>query len=414
MPTLAELNRKHQLTYRNKLKERLGIEEYNKMHTEKVKSYRRKRQEAEQLLNPTPPKPIISPKSVEIPEITTTPKEQPNGLKYSVESKDVTPSYITRDTPLQPRTIIEYISKSNLINKLMLEKPLTETAKNELLKLFKNESFNHETILNELTYLNDTETVVKTLRSKHSNDSSFKNYIIVLTVIMSHFPTLHEMYMRISKLTKQVRQDIDDKRDENVNDKPEKIIDLSNRQELLNNAYKLENVNDVMIYAIQILIPPRRLENRLIVITDETDKDKLINNNNYLIIKDEWRLVYNEYKSAKSLKQQVINVPDDLKHIMTQYIAAKSLVVGDYLFSQSRNKQKLISASNFSNKIRNVFNKVYGVDISNKYIRCSAATNAQLSNMSKKDRTKLAHDMGHSLTENLSYSKHMSQNNTNT
>ena len=45
--------------------------------------------------------------------------------------------YITRDTPLEPTTIENYISKSNTINKLILNKPLSTVVKNELLKLFK-------------------------------------------------------------------------------------------------------------------------------------------------------------------------------------------------------------------------------------------------------------------------------------
>ena len=76
--------------------------------------------------------------------------------------------------------------------------------KNELNKLFNNKPFNENQILDEMNYLSDIETVIKSLRSKYSNDNTFKSYIIV-----------------------------------------------------------------------NVLIPPRRLENIFIRITDETDTDKL-------------------------------------------------------------------------------------------------------------------------------------------
>ncbi len=53
---------------------------------------------------------------------------------------------------------------------------------------------------------------------------------------------------------------------------------------------------------------------------------------NYLIVKGQWKLVYNEYKTAKTFKQQIINVPDDLKQILQMYISTKHLNIGDYLF----------------------------------------------------------------------------------
>ena len=70
---------------------------------------------------------------------------------------------------------------------------------------------------------------------------------------------------------------------------------------------------------------------------------------NDLIVKGKWKLVYNEYKTAKHLGQQVIN--DDLKEILQKYIATNDLNIGDYLFSLKRDKRELIAEPNFSSKI---------------------------------------------------------------
>jgi hypothetical protein len=201
-----------------------------------------------------------------------------------------------------------------------------------------------------------------------------------------------------------INNEIESKRDENINSNPDKIIDLSNRKVLLENIDKLSNINDKLIYAINVLIPPRRLENRLIRITDETNTDKLRDTDNYLIVKGQWKLVYNEYKTAKTFKQQIINVPDDLKQILEMYIVTKHLNIGDYLFHLLRDKRELIAQPNFSTKISNVFRKIYGVEISNRFLRYSKATDT--ATLSKKEHKQLATDMGHSISQSLSYRKH--------
>lgn len=397
MTTLLEQNRKHQQTYRNKLKSQLGIDEYKRQRAEFMKSYRAQRKEKEL-------KPVIKP--IELPVINkTTTKKQPKGLKYSVEKLDNTvPSYITRDKPLEPNTIDNYNSKINTINKLILIKPLSTTIKNELNKLFHDRPFNEKLILDEMVYLNDIEMVIKSLRSKYTNDNTFKSYLIVLTAIISHFPILRDSYLKITKLSKQINQITEDKRDENITTNPEKIINLSNRQELLDNIDKLDNINDKLIYAINVLIPPRRLENRLIRITDETDTEKLKTTDNYLIVNGKWKFIYNEYKTAKHLGQHPVNVPDDLKKILHEYIAINKLNIGDYLFSLKRDKRELIAQPNFSSKISDVFNKVHGLKISNRFIRYSKATDT--AHLSKKEHKQLANDMGHSILQSLSYRKH--------
>ena len=102
--------------------------------------------------------------------------------------------------------------------------------------------------------------------------------------------------------------------------------------------------------------------------------------NNYLIIKGAWRFVFNEYKTAKTLEQQVIPIPDDLKQILQEYIKTKSLNVGDYLFSLRQDKREIISQPNFSSKISKVFAKIYEVEISNRFLRYSASTTVTATN----------------------------------
>ena len=144
--------------------------------------------------------------------------------------------------------------------------------------------------------------------------------MIAYTVVLSHIPSLRSDYLRITTLAKDHTKQGQAKRDENTTEDPDKIIDLSDRQTLLNNIEKLPNINDKLIYAVNVLIPPKRLEYRFVILTDETNKNLLKDTNNYLIIKGAWRFVFYEYKTAKTLEQQVIPIPDDLKQILQEYI----------------------------------------------------------------------------------------------
>jgi hypothetical protein len=407
MPSLLEQNRIHQQRHRDKIINLIGIDEFRKMKAEQMKLYRFKRKALEETNKPTD----IPKKSVVIPLINTSTKtpvmKQPKGLKYKINKViDTVPSYITRDTALEPITITNYISKLNMINKIMLGNPLSDNIKTELLKLMNNNIFNEESLFNEMTYLNDIDTVIKALRDKYQNDNTFMAYLIAFAVIVSHIPSLRSEYLKITTLAKTLSKQSQDKRDDNIADDPNKIIDLSNRQKLLDNINSLPNITDKLIYALNTLIPPRRLEYRFVVITDEIDPNMLRDTNNYLVIRGKWRFVFNEYKTAKSLEQQVVSIPDDLKEILLSYIKSKKLSIGDYLFHLKRSKKEIISQSNFSKKISKVFEKVYGTEISNRYLRYSASTTANNQNLSKKERQQLAYDMGHSLNQNLSYSKH--------
>ena len=270
---------------------------------------------------------------------TKTNTKQQKGLKYKITKVvDTVPSYVTRDTKLEESSINNYMSKLNLINKLMTGAAFTGDVKREILKLLNSKVFDEKMLFDKMGYLDDVEKVINALREKYSNDNTFNSYLIAYTVVLSHIPTFRNDYLRITTLTKNLSKQSQNKRDENVTD-IDKIIDLSNRQALLDNIDKLPNITDKLIYALNVLIPPGRLEYRFVVLTDETDAKMLQDTNNYLIIKGKWRFIFNEYKTAKFMEQQDIPIPDDLKQILISYIKAKKLNVGDLLFSLQRDKR---------------------------------------------------------------------------
>ena len=115
----------------------------------------------------------------------------------------------------------------------------------------------------------------------------------------------------------------------------------------------------------------------------------------------------NDYKTKKDYGQQIITVPPELDKILNQYILNHKLKLGDYLFHLGRDKKKLIKQSNFSKKIGDVFKKVYGKRKTSRLIRNSKTSNIQVHLY--EEREILAKDMGHSVNQQLKYSKHKSK-----
>ena len=105
-------------------------------------------------------------------------------------------------------------------------------------------------LMNAMPYLNDVEQVIKALREKYSNDNTFTSYLIAYTVVLSHIPSLRNDYLKITTLAKDQTKQGQAIRDLNETDEPEKIIDLSNRQTILDNIQKLPNITDKLIYAL--------------------------------------------------------------------------------------------------------------------------------------------------------------------
>ena len=218
MTTLIEQNRINQQRHREKVISKIGIDEYKKKKAEEMKIYRAKRKEAEQEANP---KPEVPKKSVSIPVINTNTKtlniRQPKGLKYKVNKVvDIVPSYITRDTKLEPITIDNYINKINMINRIMNGSPISADVKAELLKLMNNRTFNEKVLFDNMKYLEDVEKVIKSLRTKYSNDNTFNSYCIAYTVILCHLPSLRSDYLRVTTLTKELTKKNQAKRDDNI------------------------------------------------------------------------------------------------------------------------------------------------------------------------------------------------------
>ena len=159
-----------------------------------------------------------------------------------------------------------------------------------------------------------------------------------------------------------------------------------------------------MIYALYTLFPARRLDYKNMKLTTETKVD-MLNDINYLILSNPKQFVFNDYKTNNTYGKQDFKIPDDLDMVINQYITAKKLRNGDFLFSLLRDKKEPIAESNFSAKVKEVFNKIYGIPISMRFVRMSWATDLYASNPTQTKVKEITLKMAHSPLESALYKK---------
>ena len=152
-------------------------------------------------------------------------------------------------------------------------------------------------------------------------------------------------------------------------------------------------------------MPSRREDWRSVKITTEQDVTKL-NDVNYLtILTNPRKVIFNDYKTNQTYGKQIFSIPDDLDNIINKYINIKGLKPNDYLFGLDRDKREYIAQSNFSKKISEVFNKVYKIPISLRFLRQSHISYLLKTNPTVKAMKQLATAMAHSPEEQKLYNK---------
>jgi len=380
------------------------IKEYNK------KYYETRRDKFNSIKSKIRKEPI----NINLAEITAVPiidRRSRRGKKQSLTT-EIKPRYETRAEPLEYSTINDYIAKANIINKLFNKRNLPAEVKAELKKLLNdNNNIDEELILDEMDYINDNiGNTLDQLRTHYKNDNSFKAYTNILTVIASHLKTINRsIHQTLTKTGIYVNKKVQEQREENVLDEEdfEKIIDLD-KSAVIKNISKLPRIDDILIYTLYTLQPARRLDYRNVKITNETDLNKLNDpSTNYLILDTmPYKFVFNFYKTYKIYGQQVIPVEDKtLNIVIGEYINEKKLKSGDYLFSKLRDKREVIDEPAFSKKISDIFNKVYGVPISVRYLRMSWATHFYMTNPSARQIKEFTFKMAHSPDESIKYKK---------
>jgi hypothetical protein len=160
---------------------------------------------------------------------------------------------------------------------------------------------------------------------------------------------------------------------------------------------------EAALIAIYTMIPPRRLEYRIMKLTHTLED--LDNTYNYLYINTRGTpkmLIFNEYKTASTFGIQQFPVPRNLATKLKTYIESSGLVNGNFLFGKTHTKPYV----SFSSEVTGVFLKHTGKSISVNLLRHSYISSyLKRKHLSITDKTEIGAKMAHSITIQARYNR---------
>ena len=236
----------------------------------------------------------------------------------------------------------------------------------------------------------------------YNNENTLKTNLMPFVRLFSLAKNdkLSMIYKKLSNEIIKINKEYELKRNDNtINEEDQNKIVSYDKEIILNNIEKLENIEDKVIYGVYTLLPPRRLEYSNVYLRTRSFYKKEDENKNYIIIfkKRPVQFVFNDYKTKKTFGRQEINIPEELGIILMEYIKSKKLKTGDKLFDYTSNYLGVV--------ISKVLLDVYGEKMSLNYLRRSYATYMNTLNISNNEKEILSIMMGHSYNQNLKYRK---------
>ena len=226
-----------------------------------------------------------------------------------------------------------------------------------LKNIMKNMNYEHVEDLDK-----EPKKVIEFLKHKYESINGLKTRLSALYVITENKAYHTDMMTNIEKYnTETNKQEKNQKQKDNwmTSEDIQTIYDnletktkpLFKKKDL--STKELLQIQDFVILSLFTLIPPRRIMDyiEMKINNISTNKNNFIKGNS---------LVFNTYKTSKQKGQQKINIPKELKSILTKYIkliADKS----DYLLFN--NKFQQLSTPNMTLKLNKIFGKKVSVNM---------------------------------------------------
>jgi len=254
------------------------------------------------------------------------------------------------------KNIMDQIKKTIAEKRPTLSKSSITTygsiLKNLYKKVFNDEEFN-------LDKFNDPEATLEFLKDSPPNKR--KTILSALVIITDQKPYRDLMLEDVRSYNKEI--DLQTKSETqkenwiNGNDIGEIYSELKRDAEAI---YKKKNPNSSDLQQIQnyiimsllggLYVPPRRSKDFVDFKIKNIDKEK----DNFL---EKNKLIFNSYKTAKTYGQQVVDIPKELKSILTKWI--KLNPTEHLLFDVNMNK---LSSVKLNQRLNKIFDKKVGVN----------------------------------------------------
>jgi hypothetical protein len=382
--SLAEKNRIYQQRHRAKLRRELGIDKYREEVNTYMQKYRQVRNDREGYVKREPVQRVKEEPSVralvqEQKEIVLKPINE-NRKKNKKEESKIAKQKLelqSKSGDLSTQTLKDYVSKHSRIYALVRKEQMAGVWKQEIIKVLNGHKYDMALENEVLSHLrkDKLQGTINILRQHFSkSENSFKQMINSITGLLGRLQTFDTEYEYVSDIGKNLQALYLEER--NKNETTQEELDKINMikfddESIMKNIEKLNNLRDKALYAIYMYIP-RRLEVNSVRIRYS---ERNTNTGNHLILSRKElpeRFIFNEYKTAKTYSKSVVEVPEQIRPILHEYINAGDFKEGSYLFHLVSSYD--MPLSNFSAEVKKVLTKVYGKEIKNQTLRTAFAT----------------------------------------
>lgn len=281
---------------------------------------------------------------------------------------------------LNPNTINTYISVIKSVYSKYHNNNLTDDA--EVLKLLRDEKYEPKKLLKQNMY------IVENIKEIASNNPSYLNnlYSIFSRLNGKNLKILRETIYPYSTEYQKVYNDNRDKAIVNTELTSKISFD---KDDILKNYLKCNDIYDQLIYLLMFLMPTRRLYDYRItrIATKSNDINKLDFNWYY-----QGKIYIN---NTKNKDMMALELPNEIINIINQLPPDTDYILG-----------KKYSESTLSEKFRRITEHIYRtpfnpVDIRKLYATYNLKTNADTGDT--KQMKANARNMGHSLSQNMAY-----------
>ena len=248
-----------------------------------------------------------------------------------------------------------------------------------------------------------SEQVLDTLKDKtpQTRKTNLASIVVLLdgkdcedyvTIMNKDADTTKEQYMKQEKTEKQKVNWLDYPQVVELwTARFEKMKPILNSKTALD-AHQSKQIVQFMILTLTsgIYFPPRRSE-WISMKVRNFDKDK----DNYIDLKKS-QFVFNQYKTAKTMKQEVVAYPKDFKLILNKYLKH---INNDYLIFNTQGNQLT------NVQLTQQLNTIFGKNISTSMLRHIYLSHKFESMPSLKELTDTANSLGHSVETMMEYIK---------
>ena len=140
------------------------------------------------------------------------------------------------------------------------------------------------------------------------------------------------------------------------------------KEKALNKKSSKQQQQDYLILSLYTLTPPRRNKDYIYMKVIKNYRDELSYEYNYY---DGSKFYFNNYKTNKKYKQQIVDVPNELQTIINNYIKDQKINDNDFLLTNNNNED----LTTHTNIMTNILNRIFKSKVGSSMLRRSFLTN---------------------------------------